>query len=99
MSLTLPYQDSCWRKSPQSQNSSEMGMGGPKEDMTLHGPILRAHPDFQLTGLGLGNVRIVSFHPPCQELAPGKEQGAPPPSFPLHQSQVKKQEVKMRGKH
>uniref|UniRef100_A0A0E9PZ94 Uncharacterized protein n=1 Tax=Anguilla anguilla TaxID=7936 RepID=A0A0E9PZ94_ANGAN len=48
-------------------------MGGPKEDMTLLGPILRAHPDFQLTGLGLGNVRIVSFHPPCQELAPGKD--------------------------
>ncbi|XP_035247778.1 adenomatous polyposis coli protein isoform X2 [Anguilla anguilla] len=27
MSLTLPYQDSCWRKSPQSQNSSENGDG------------------------------------------------------------------------
>ncbi|MGH0183153.1 UNVERIFIED_CONTAM: hypothetical protein FKN15_019541 [Acipenser sinensis] len=25
MSLTLPYQGSCWRKSPQSQNSSENG--------------------------------------------------------------------------
>ncbi|XP_066567701.1 adenomatous polyposis coli protein isoform X4 [Amia ocellicauda] len=29
MSLTLPYQGSCWRKSPTSQNSSENGDGRP----------------------------------------------------------------------